>query len=352
MAVMALERVPSDIRKYGGVARMSDPKLIEEIKARGQHPGHGQVPHRPLRRGADPRGARGRLHRRVGGPHPGRRGAPHRQAPLQGAVRLRLPRPRRGAAPHRRGRGDDPHQGRGRHRRHRRGGTPHARRAEGDSPAPRPCAPTSCSRRPRSCARRSTSCSRPPSSARCRSRTSRAGGVATPADASLMRQLGAEAVFVGSGIFKSENPERVARAIVQGHHPLRQAGDPGRGEHRPRRADARARARARSRRRSGSPSAAGRGGPMTDDRRAGQRHGSACSRCRATSREHVRGDSRDRRRAGRGAAATRPRRPGRADPARRREHDDAHAHRRVRPARADPVAGPRRRTDPSAPAPA
>ena len=42
-----------------------------------------------------------------------------------------------------------------------------------------------------------------------------AGGVATPADASLMRQLGAQSVFVGSGIFKSENPERVARAIVK-----------------------------------------------------------------------------------------------------------------------------------------
>ena len=42
-----------------------------------------------------------------------------------------------------------------------------------------------------------------------------AGGVATPADASLMRQLGAEAVFVGSGIFKSESPERYAAAIVK-----------------------------------------------------------------------------------------------------------------------------------------
>jgi len=42
-----------------------------------------------------------------------------------------------------------------------------------------------------------------------------AGGVATPADAALVRQLGAEAVFVGSGIFKSENPARVARAIVE-----------------------------------------------------------------------------------------------------------------------------------------
>jgi pyridoxal 5'-phosphate synthase pdxS subunit len=41
-----------------------------------------------------------------------------------------------------------------------------------------------------------------------------AGGVATPADASLCMQLGAESVFVGSGIFKSENPPRMARAIV------------------------------------------------------------------------------------------------------------------------------------------
>jgi pyridoxal 5'-phosphate synthase pdxS subunit len=42
-----------------------------------------------------------------------------------------------------------------------------------------------------------------------------AGGIATPADAALMMQLGAEAVFVGSGIFKSEDPPRRARAIVE-----------------------------------------------------------------------------------------------------------------------------------------
>jgi pyridoxal 5'-phosphate synthase pdxS subunit len=42
-----------------------------------------------------------------------------------------------------------------------------------------------------------------------------AGGIATPADASLVMQLGAEGVFVGSGIFKSEDPERRARAIVE-----------------------------------------------------------------------------------------------------------------------------------------
>jgi pyridoxal 5'-phosphate synthase pdxS subunit len=42
-----------------------------------------------------------------------------------------------------------------------------------------------------------------------------AGGVATPADAALMMQLGADGVFVGSGIFKSENPPAYAKAIVQ-----------------------------------------------------------------------------------------------------------------------------------------
>ena len=42
-----------------------------------------------------------------------------------------------------------------------------------------------------------------------------AGGIATPADAALMMELGADGVFVGSGIFKAENPEKFARAIVQ-----------------------------------------------------------------------------------------------------------------------------------------
>jgi pyridoxal 5'-phosphate synthase pdxS subunit len=47
-----------------------------------------------------------------------------------------------------------------------------------------------------------------------------AGGIATPADAALVMQLGAEAVFVGSGIFKSSNPSAMARAIVEAttHH--------------------------------------------------------------------------------------------------------------------------------------
>jgi len=42
-----------------------------------------------------------------------------------------------------------------------------------------------------------------------------AGRVATPADAALMLELGADGVFVGSGIFKSDHPEKFARAIVE-----------------------------------------------------------------------------------------------------------------------------------------
>ena len=98
-------------------------------------PGHGQGAHRPLRRGAGARGARGRLHRRVRGPDARRRGQPHRQVGLQGPVRVRRDQPRRGAAPDRRGRGDDPLQGRGRHRRHRRGRPPPAHDPRRDPPA-------------------------------------------------------------------------------------------------------------------------------------------------------------------------------------------------------------------------
>jgi len=51
-----------------------------------------------------------------------------------------------------------------------------------------------------------------------------AGGVATPADAALMMQLGADGVFVGSGIFKSDNPEARAKAIVKATTHYRDAG--------------------------------------------------------------------------------------------------------------------------------
>ncbi len=51
-----------------------------------------------------------------------------------------------------------------------------------------------------------------------------AGGVATPADAAMMMQLGAEGVFVGSGIFKSGNPQKRAAAIVKAVSNLEDAG--------------------------------------------------------------------------------------------------------------------------------
>jgi pyridoxal 5'-phosphate synthase pdxS subunit len=51
-----------------------------------------------------------------------------------------------------------------------------------------------------------------------------AGGIATPADAALVMQLGAEATFVGSGIFKSDNPQARAKAIVEATTHFRDAG--------------------------------------------------------------------------------------------------------------------------------
>ena len=51
-----------------------------------------------------------------------------------------------------------------------------------------------------------------------------AGGIATPADASLMMQLGAETVFVGSGIFKSEDPEARGKAVVKATTNFKNAG--------------------------------------------------------------------------------------------------------------------------------
>jgi pyridoxal 5'-phosphate synthase pdxS subunit len=45
-----------------------------------------------------------------------------------------------------------------------------------------------------------------------------AGGIATPADAAIMMQLGCDGIFVGSGVFKSENPDAIARSIVEAVH--------------------------------------------------------------------------------------------------------------------------------------
>ena len=114
VAVMALERVPADIRAQGGVSRMSDPDMIDSIieavsipvmaKARIGHFAEAQV---LQSLGVDYVDESEVL-------TPAER-QPHRQVGVHGPVRVRCDQPGRGAAPDHRGRGDDPLQGRGRH---------------------------------------------------------------------------------------------------------------------------------------------------------------------------------------------------------------------------------------------
>jgi pyridoxal 5'-phosphate synthase pdxS subunit len=213
VAVMALERVPSDIRKFGGVARMSDPKLIEEIKAAVSIPvmakcriGHiaeaqilqqlevdfidesevltpaDEEHHIDKHRFAVPFvcGCRdlGEALRRIG----------------EGAAMIRT----KGEA----GTGNIVEAVR-----HMRAVMKGIRELQGMRPDELFAAAKEL-RAPLDVVQQTAELGELPVP------NFSAGGVATPADASLMRQLGAQAVFVGSGIFKSENPERVAKAIV------------------------------------------------------------------------------------------------------------------------------------------
>ena len=193
---------------------MSDPAMIAGDSGGRHDPGDGEVPDRPLRRGADPAGARDRLHRRVRGADSGRHRPPRRQVAVRDPVRLRRDEPRRGAAPHRRGRGDDPDEGRGRNRRRRQRGHAHARRLR-RHPAARSLreeelyAEAKELRAPYELVRWVAENGRLPVV------TFTAGGIATPADAALCMQLGADGVFVGSGIFKSGDPALRAKAIVE-----------------------------------------------------------------------------------------------------------------------------------------
>ena len=108
-----------------------------------------------------------------------------------------------------------------------------------------------------------------------------AGGISTPADAALVMQLGAEGVFVGSGIFKSEDPARMAERDRPGHDALRQPIDHRRGLEGPRRADARDLARSDPRR--GAP-----GGPRLVDLRPLASQRSAVRLRRASDRSALR----------------------------------------------------------------
>ena len=214
VAVMALERVPSDIRKFGGVARMSDPKLIREIQAAVSIPvmakcriGHfaeaqilealevDYIDESEVLTTADEEhhidkhlfrvpfvcGCRdlGEALRRIG----------------EGAAMIRT----KGEA----GTGNIVEAVR-----HMRAVSAGIRRLQSMRPDELFAAAKEL-QAPYDVVKRTAELGELPVA------NFSAGGVATPADASLMRQLGAQAVFVGSGIFKSESPERYARAIVK-----------------------------------------------------------------------------------------------------------------------------------------
>ena len=213
-AVMALERVPADIRAQGGVARMSDPDLIMKImesvtipvmaKCRIGHFVEAQILEAI---GVDyidefevltPADEQNHINKHL----------------FQSAVRMRMPQPGRGIAPHRRRRSHDPHQ--------RRSGTGdvveavrHARTVLGDIRRLNTMADEELMAfakelgAPYELVKETKELGRMPVV------NFAAGGVATPADAALMMQLGVDGVFVGSGIFKSGDPARRAAAIVK-----------------------------------------------------------------------------------------------------------------------------------------
>jgi pyridoxal 5'-phosphate synthase pdxS subunit len=218
-AVMALERVPSDIRRDGGVARMSDPAMIEKImktvsipvmaKCRIGHFAEAQVlqalgvdyiDESEVLTPADEEFHVDKFAFSV---------------PFVCGCR------NLGEALRRIGEGgrDDPDQGRGRHREHRRGRASHAGRRLGIKRLTR--------LGPEEMMTEAKNLGAPYDLVRLVAESGKlpvpnfaAGGIATPADAALMMQLGAEAVFVGSGIFKSQDPAVRAKAIVRAttHH--------------------------------------------------------------------------------------------------------------------------------------
>ena len=312
-AVMALERVPSDIRRDGGVARMSDPAMIKGIqaavtipvmaKARIGHFAEAQVlealevdyiDESEVLTPADEAnhidkwafkapfvcGATnlGEALRRIG----------------EGAALIRS----KGEA----GTGDIVEAVR------------HLREITSRSAASRRSTSPRSSRRPRSCSRRYDLVRRTAREGQLPVPLFCAGGIATPADASLVMQLGAQAVFVGSGIFKSEDPGDPRRGDRRGDDALRRPGARRARVRGPRHARCRASRRASSSPSRRSPAAVGRT-PRRRPRPPGR-----VRRARAR-------PAGARRRRARGPRPRGPRGARRARPARRRVDDDDAGHR-------------------------
>jgi len=213
-AVMALERVPADIRKDGGVARMSNPKMIEEIqgavsipvmaKARIGHFVEAQVlealevDYIDESEVLTPADEANHIDKRA-----------FKVPFVCGATNLgeALRRIAEGAAMIR-SKGEAGTGNVVEAVRHIRRITAEIRRLGSLDPGELPSAAKEL-QAPLELVREVARAGRLPVVLFC------AGGIATPADAALMMQLGAEGNFVGSGIFKSSDPERRARAIVE-----------------------------------------------------------------------------------------------------------------------------------------
>jgi len=214
VAVMALERVPSDIRRDGGVARMSDPKMIEEIKAAVSIPLMAKVRIGHL--------AEAQILEAIGidfidesevltpaDPHLHVDKHPFKTPFVCGATNLgeALRRVHEGAAMIR----TKGEAGTGniieavRHLRDVARGIDELQTLSEERLAEK----AEEMRVPLSLVKEVRDRKRLPVP------NFAAGGVATPADAALCRKLGAESVFVGSGIFKSENPLKLGKAVVQ-----------------------------------------------------------------------------------------------------------------------------------------
>ncbi len=215
VAVMALERVPADIRAQGGVSRMSDPDMIDGIieavsipvmaKARIGHFAEAQVlqslgvdyvDESEVLTPADYANHIDKWAFTV----PFVCGATNLGEALrritEGAAMIRS----KGEA----GTGDVSNA------------VTHMRTIRcRDAATAAAWRATSSTSRPRSCRRRTTWSRRSPEAGKLPVVLFTAGGIATPADAAMMMQLGAEGVFVGSGIFKSGNPAQRAEAIVK-----------------------------------------------------------------------------------------------------------------------------------------
>ena len=166
---------------------------------------------------------------------PGRRGAPHRQVGVHGAVRVRGAQPRRGAPAHRRGRGDDPHEGRGRHRQRRRGG-----------PSQRTMLREMAwltTLRPEQYVAAAKDLGAPVELVRQVAATGTlpvvnfaAGGLATPADAALMMQLGVDGGVRRLGDLQVRGSGAARARDRRGDDPLQRPGRAGQGVARARRA--------------------------------------------------------------------------------------------------------------------